>query len=1348
MGILRRAVSALLAVLLILSLPGTALAAPPDNGFGSRQNEEETVRAIVIFEDAPASDAGVRGSAGAAARRAKLEREHTAFTKSLERRAIPFTLNYSYTALLNGVSVTVAYRELDTLRQLDGVREVHIANTYQLPEEQAAAKTAAAGSVTGADLAHTKGFDGKGTVIAVLDTGLNTKHEAFQDYGLTEKVVTRRTLLNTETRGQYLSAKVPFAYDYAGNDDDVTDYQGHGTHVAGIAGGYAQDADGTPLFSGAAPAAQLLIMKIFADGSGSTSSDVYFAALEDAYLLGADVVNMSLGSPDGFSYDYSLETAFGNIYDRLYQEGILVCTAAGNEYSQAAFSRNHRGNSVLASYADYGVVATPSTLGQNVSVASIENAAYPAYAITVDGTSFAYRDSSSGATMHMTFGGRTVPYEIIPGNGADADYAELDVTGKIAVVTRGGTSFSEKLQAAAGRGAIGLLVVNNTSGSFSMGIDRYDIPAASVSQAAGEILKHAESRQLTFSADTVVVENPDSGRMSEFSSWGTTPDLRLKPNITAVGGSVCSASFDSNDGYEVMSGTSMATPDAAGCYALLLQAIRQSEPELSKAEQLLRAEALAESTAQIVMRETAAYSPRKQGAGLFRADRAVSAGAFLTDPLQELGDDPDKTGSYTFTLTVQRPLAECTEHAYRCTETTPATCTETGTAVYVCEKCHATYTETLAALGHDWDDGVLVREPTLSEDGERRYTCKRNAAHTKTERIPHLEACDGGEGCPSRALTDVDRSADSWSHAAIDWAVSAGVTNGVDNSHFAPEAGCTRAQAVTFLWRASGSPEPASESDPFSDTADGSYYGKAVRWAVENGITNGTSRTEFSPDAVCTRAQIVTFLWRLNGSSSGAGGGTFADVPADSYYADAVAWAVAQGITTGVSATAFAPDSTCTRAHIVTFLYRSRSLSHAAAETAQPASDAAELRKAQPQRLSYRITPQLLVDVVEEKDGTLYNTLQQQAAEVDITVMCDGETLTDNILTFESWETEKTVTITLTLRDSTRRYLDDSFENGGFVDGYVLFTPTDGSETLHATLLAFYGDWTQAPILSPFDFRDEMDAMSLIHWERENTDLIHNIYDINEMDLDYNAVYVGAFQAYKVLGSNPYEGLFHSTYDRANCYLSNNQQTCFNTGLYIYPCQLRNARRMILTVTDAQTGELYAHQELEYVGKAYYSGSQYSWQPRGFFSWFGKDMGGAEILDGTKVRVSLYASLDYGTDPLQGIAPKELATKAASCRVWEFDVTMDNTAPVIGDVSYDPATKQLTVKATDDCVMAYLGAEEQAGDDGYAFYLDLAEGNDTGVYTLDLSGLTGDTVTIRAEDMAANRTTLSFTIGS
>ena len=168
----------------------------------------------------------------------------------------------------------------------------------------------------------------------------------------------------------------------------------------------------------------------------------------------------------------------------------------------------------------------------------------------------------------------------------------------------------------------------------------------------------------------------------------------------------------------------------------------------------------------------------------------------------------------------------------------------------------------------------------------------------------------------------VDVATGSYYEDAVDWAVEKGITKGTDDTHFSPDGICTRAQAVTFLWRAAGSPEPETRAMPFTDVPVGSYYYDAVLWAVENGITEGTSDTTFSPDATCSRAQIVTFLWRSEKSPTAGTANPFADVKSTAYYAGAVLWALKEDITKGTTNTTFSPDADCTRAQIVTFLWR------------------------------------------------------------------------------------------------------------------------------------------------------------------------------------------------------------------------------------------------------------------------------------------------------------------------------------------------------------------------------------------------------------------------------------------
>ena len=175
----------------------------------------------------------------------------------------------------------------------------------------------------------------------------------------------------------------------------------------------------------------------------------------------------------------------------------------------------------------------------------------------------------------------------------------------------------------------------------------------------------------------------------------------------------------------------------------------------------------------------------------------------------------------------------------------------------------------------------------------------------------------------------VDVPADAYYYDAVLWAAENGITGGVADVHFAPNAPCTRAQSVTFLWRAAGSPAPKSSKMPFEDVPAGSYYHDAVLWAVEQGITVGTSAVTFSPDTICTRAQIMTFIYRSEQAQGGGMQGAwmiqnqFNDVDLENYYGEAVMWAVANHVTSGTTDTTFSPNTDCTRAQIVTFLYRS-----------------------------------------------------------------------------------------------------------------------------------------------------------------------------------------------------------------------------------------------------------------------------------------------------------------------------------------------------------------------------------------------------------------------------------------
>ena len=167
----------------------------------------------------------------------------------------------------------------------------------------------------------------------------------------------------------------------------------------------------------------------------------------------------------------------------------------------------------------------------------------------------------------------------------------------------------------------------------------------------------------------------------------------------------------------------------------------------------------------------------------------------------------------------------------------------------------------------------------------------------------------------------VDVAEKDYFYDAVLWGVENGVVKGMDETHFEPETVCTRAQALTFLWRANGMPQPKTTTNPFVDVDASAYYYDAVLWGVENGIVKGMDETHFEPDTACSRAHALTFLWRAKGMPQ-ASGTTFADVPANAYYAQAVAWGVENGIVKGMDETHFEPDTLCQRAHAVTFLWR------------------------------------------------------------------------------------------------------------------------------------------------------------------------------------------------------------------------------------------------------------------------------------------------------------------------------------------------------------------------------------------------------------------------------------------
>lgn len=584
---------------------------------------------------------------------------------------------FDYTVAMTGFSVTTAYGNRKKLEALNGVESVYVAPTFALPETDydLAPLTNNASTMIGSDILNSSGYGGKGMRIAILDTGILVTHPNFAalpDDKLDDPI-TRQSVddiwytLNAgkstpKLNRSYYNTKLPFIFNYATADFDVSNtYAGsdHGTHVAGIAA--ANKIEGSKAV-GVAPDAQLVVMQVFQSGGGAGWATI-LAAMEDCVRLEVDTVNLSLGAAAGFTdVPTMMETM-----NKFLESDIQIIIAAGNDTNNAYGNRWGMNMSLLPN-PDTGLVGTPSTYSAAISVASVDNDGYEQLYITVGGADFGYQDTAatSATSFIANFRNRELEYVMVPGYGTEADYAGIDVNGKVAVVSRGGNSFPEKQSIAQANGAIACVVYNNTMGIVNMQINDGvgNIPAVSVTKAAGQaLLTQAESGNAVFrvcNADTQLFHIDRT--ISSFSSWGVTPDLKLKPEISGVGGSIYSTVDPAISGsyYGNMSGTSMASPQIAGAMAVLIQYLDENYPELSGAEQRRVAAALLMSTANpLFATDTLEYSPRAQGSGLADLVKATTTKAYLTGtsasegrPKAEIGDNDSKDGIFNFSFEI------------------------------------------------------------------------------------------------------------------------------------------------------------------------------------------------------------------------------------------------------------------------------------------------------------------------------------------------------------------------------------------------------------------------------------------------------------------------------------------------------------------------------------------------------------------------------------------------------------------------------------------------------------------------------------------------------------------------
>lgn len=643
----------------------------------------ETVTAVIELETPGVIEAGYTpGTAAAAAYAEGLKAEQSAKnaqieafaakTVELENKtnglniAVPaLNVEYSYVNVMNGFAVEIPFRMLPLIRNLEGVKSVFVSRTYDVPETTAEPNMYTSTTMISSDLVNYYGYSGEGTLVGVLDTGCDVAHEAFANAPENAKITGPITSDYLNAKGTtYVSEKIPFAYDYADVDNDVYPTRSnHGNHVAGTVAGKTVNADGEVTFNGVAPEAQLAIFKVFSDQrNGARDADI-LAALEDVVIIVPDVINLSLGSPAGFTSDiYTGEATMEDAYNRVYENGTILAISAGNEYYMGF---NHLDGSGLADAENpnTGIVGSPSTYSGPTSVASIENINLITDYFVVDGNTIMYSDTAETDEQKFSSLNESAPLEfvLVPGYGEEADFEGLDVEGKIAVISRGSTTFVSKQLNAEAAGAIGAVIYNNQPGTISMQIQKGSIPCIAITLADAQYLLNSESGVISELGHDGVFANDEAWEMSDFSSWGVTDDLTLKPEITTPGGHIYSAL--PGNSYGDMSGTSMAAPHLAGLAAIGTQYIDElfgnDMTELQKADLV---NSFMMSTATPVPygdSDTLYYSPRKQGAGLANAGAMLSSFAYLTvdgtegnRPKIELGDDPSKTGRYQMSFTV------------------------------------------------------------------------------------------------------------------------------------------------------------------------------------------------------------------------------------------------------------------------------------------------------------------------------------------------------------------------------------------------------------------------------------------------------------------------------------------------------------------------------------------------------------------------------------------------------------------------------------------------------------------------------------------------------------------------